>query len=281
MNKLYDAIDRFCARHPYWGIPNLMRYMVIGTVVMYVLCILTQNQAYVSLSLVPGSILRGEVWRLVTFIFLPLSTSPLSLLISLYFYYWMGNMLENYWGTPKFTIYYLSGIVLTVLASFLAHFLGGGGEISGLHYVNMSMFLAYATLYPDARVYLFYLIPVRIKWLAWLDLAYFAVGVLSSIGYGDWGGALAPVVALLNFFVYFAPYFTHKARVVRHQSSRQTVNFKKAVREQRREKGYNHKCEICGRTDTDYPDLQFRYCSTCGGYHCSCEDHISHPQHHQ
>ena len=274
MNKLYDAIDRFCARHPYWGIPNLMRYMVIGTVAMYILCLLTQNQAYISLSLVPGSILRGEVWRLVTFIFLPLSTSPLSLLISLYFYYWMGNMLENYWGTPKFTIYYLSGIVLTILAAFIAYFAGGFVMMYGVHYVNMAMFFAYAALNPNAMVLLFFFIPIKIKWLAWVDLAYFAYGVITSVAAGDWGGAAAPIVALLNFVVFFYPYFSKKARVQRAARSKQAVRFRQTVKASEHAKPYTHKCAVCGKTDADYPNMQFRYCSRCAGYHCFCEDHI-------
>ena len=274
MNKLYGAIDRFCARHPHWGIPNLMRYMVIGTVAMYVLCLLTQNQAYFILSLSPASVLRGEVWRLVTFMFLPLSFTPLSLLISLYFYYWMGNMLESYWGTAKFTIYYLSGVVLTILAAFIAYFAGSYVMMAGVHYVNMAMFFAYAALNPEAMVLLFFFIPIKIKWLAWVDLAYFAYDVITSVAAGDWGGAAAPVVALLNFAVFFYPYFSKRARFQRTARSKQAVRFRQTVKASERAKPYTHKCAVCGKTDADYPNMQFRYCSRCAGYHCFCEDHI-------
>jgi len=283
LNKLHDAIDRFCATHRNFGIYNLMRYVVIAQLAVYALYLLTgQNFTLIQLlALDPARVLQGQIWRLVTFVFVPPFFSVLSLAISLYFYYWIGNVLEDYWGTGKFTLYYISGVVLTIIASFLAYFLGGGGSIAGLHYVNMAMFLAYALLNPDAYVYFFFILPIRIKWLAWLDILYFAVDVLMAIGQGSWGAAMAPVVALLNFFVFFAPYFSHQAQVARRQNSRQAVNFKKAVREQQRDKGYNHKCEICGRTDTDYPDLQFRYCSKCEGYHCYCEEHIYNHQHHE
>ena len=276
MNKLYDRIDRFCARHPYWGIPNLMRYVVIGTAAMYILFLLTgQNWNLILLTgLSPYAILHGQVWRLVTFIFLPMDYNPFFLVISLYFYYWMGNLLENYWGTPKFTIYYLSGIVLSILGAFIAYFLGNFPFITGLHYVNMAMFLAYAALAPDAQVLLFFIIPVKIKWLAWLDLAYFAYEVISSIGYGDWGSALMPVVALLNFVVFFWPYFSKKARVQRSARSRQATRFRQTVKASQQPKGYTHKCCVCGKTDADYPNMSFRYCSRCAGYHCFCEDHI-------
>ena len=276
MNKLYDRIDRFCARHPRWGIPNLMRYVVIGTAAMYILYLLTGQspELYLLTSLSPYAVLRGQVWRLITFIFLPMTASPLLLVLSLYFYYWMGSILENYWGTPKFTIYYLSGIVLSILGAFIAYFLGSFPVIAGLHYVNMAMFLAYAALAPDAVVLLFFFLPIKIKWLAWVDLAYFAYEVLSSVGYRDWGSALMPVVALLNFAVFFWPYFSKRARVQRSARSRQATRFRQTVKASQRPRGYTHKCCVCGKTDADYPNMAFRYCSRCAGYHCFCEEHI-------
>ena len=280
LRKLDQALSRFCAKHPYWGIPNLMRYIVAGTVIMYVLILVTNYQAYSLLNLSFSAILRGEVWRLVTFIFVPVSLSPISLAISLYFYYWIGGILENYWGTPKFTIYYLSGIILTLLASLIAYLSGGGDYGYGMHYVNMAMFLAYAILNPEAYVYLLYLIPIKVKWLAYLDLIYFAYDVLTAIGARAWGYAAAPIVALLNFFVFFYPYFSHKARQERYRASKQATRFRQTVKASQQPKSYNHKCEVCGRTDTDYPNLSFRYCSRCTGYHCYCEDHIFNHVHH-
>ncbi|MDE7009851.1 MAG: hypothetical protein K2O93_01440, partial [Oscillospiraceae bacterium] len=91
---------------------------------------------------------------------------------------------------------------------------------------------------------------------------------------GYWGMALLPVVAILNFFIFFAPDFSRRADKIIARGRPQAVQFRKAVREQQRQKGYNHKCSVCGRTDADSPDLQFRYCSKCVGYHCFCEDHI-------
>jgi len=280
LRKINDAIDRFCASHPYWGIPNLMRYVVIGTVVMYVLSILTRGASQFALALLPSAVLQGEVWRLVTFIFQPMDTSPIFLAISLYFYYWMGNILESYWGTPKFTVYYLSGILLTIISTFVVHFAGGFAFTYGVHYVNMAMFLAYAALNPNATVYIFFILPVRMKWLAWADVIYFAYGVLISLSQGNWGGAAAPIIALLNFVVFFYPYFSRKARQERYRTSKQSVRFRQTVKASQQPKAYNHKCEICGRTDSDHPELAFRYCSRCAGYHCYCEEHIFNHVHH-
>ena len=284
MNKLHDAIDRFCALHRGFGIPNLMRYIVTGNVLVFALHLLTGADGMLLslLSLTPRMIVQGlQLWRLVTFVFIPFSTDVLSLVLSLYLYYYIGNVLEDRWGTGKFTIYYLSGILFSIIGAFAAYALGSPVSVWGLHYVNMSLFLAYAVLYSDAYLYLFFLIPIKIKWLAWLDVAYFAYGVLLSIGQRDWGNAVMPVVALLNFAIFFYPYISRSAQTARYRNSRQAVDFKRAVREQRRAKGYNHKCEIWGRTDADHPDLQFRYCSQCEGYHCYCQDHIyDHPHHH-
>ena len=275
MDKLHDSINRFCAKHPYWGIPNLMRYIVIATVAAYALGLVTNGVATLYMYLSPEAILHGEVWRLVTLVFLPSASGPISLLLFLYFYYWIGTILENYWGTPKFTLYYISGVVLTIIGAFVAYLLPGGySYISGLHYVNMAMFLAYAALAPDAIIYFMFFLPVKIKWLAWADLAYFAFEVLVQVGQHNWGSALAPIVALLNFVVFFWPYLCRKARVERAGRSKQATRFRQTVKASQQPKSYNHKCAVCGRTDAEYPNLSFRYCSRCAGYHCFCEDHI-------
>ena len=203
--------------------------------------------------------LHGEIWRIITFIFVPNNFSPFALILSLYFYYFIGNLLEQQWGTPKFNLYYFSGVVLTILTSVIATLATGVSQtVMGTYYVNMSMFLAFAALYPDMQVLLFFIIPIKVKWLAWADAALFAVDILGSLFRLDFLGALLPVIALLNFLVFF-------------------IHFKSAVKQQEkkaREQGYHHKCCVCGRTDTEYPNLQFRYCSRCAGYHCFCEDHI-------
>ena len=169
MNKLNDAIDRFCALHRNFGIYNLMRYIVAGNILVYALHLLTgADFRFIDLlTLSPHMVIHGfQLWRLITFVFIPFDFGPLWLVLSLFFYYQIGNTLERQWGSGKFTIYYLSGVILTVLASFLAYALGGSGLIAGLHYVNLSLYLAYAMLYPEAYINLFFLvffIPVKIK----------------------------------------------------------------------------------------------------------------------
>lgn len=278
MKKVYEAVDRFCARHPRFGVPNLMRYVVIGNVVVYLLMMLTRNADANALDFLTfrlDALCRGEIWRLVTFIFVPNTSGAFLLLIALYFYYWIGSTLERQWGTAKFNLYYFSGVLLTVIGTVLASLISGVNfTIAGTEYVNLSMFLAFALLFPDTQVLLFFIIPIKMKWLAIIDGVLFAVDIFSSLIVGNWAGVVLPVVALLNFFVFIYPEVHYFAERKKHQHARQTVQFKQAVRQQQQQRGYHHKCAVCGRTDADYPELQFRYCSKCAGYHCYCEDHI-------
>ncbi len=282
MKKLYDGMQRFCAAHPRFGIPNLMRVIVIGNVAVYVLMLLTQANDANALSFLTfnlNALLHGEVWRLVTFVFVPAYSSPFALLISLYFYYWIGSTLERQWGTAKFNLYYISGALLTVLGVVLASLITGNPYLTaaGTGYVNLSMFFAFAFLFPDTTVLLFFILPVRMKWLAYLDGALFAFDIIKAIGAHNWAGVVLPIVALLNFAVFIWPEVHYLKERAKYQNSRKTVQFRQAQQQQAKQaqqQGYRHKCAVCGRTDTDYPDLQFRYCSKCVGYHCFCQDHI-------
>ena len=202
MKKLYDGVQRFCAAHPRFGIPNLMRVIVIGNVAVYVLMLLTQANDANALSFLTfnlNALLHGEVWRLVTFVFVPAYSSPFALLISLYFYYWIGSTLERQWGTAKFNLYYISGALLTVLGVVLASLITGNPYLTaaGTGYVNLSMFFAFAFLFPDTTVLLFFILPVRMKWLAYLDGALFAFDIIKAIGAHNWAGVVLPIVALI------------------------------------------------------------------------------------
>ena len=184
-------------------------------------------------------------------------------------------------GTPT-TVQLLimwSGILATCKNSVLIASLISGQSytVAGSYYVNLSMFFAFAFLFPDTQVLLFFIVPIKMKWLAYLDAALFAVDVVRSLLAGNWGGALLPVIALLNFAVFIWPEVHYMADRAAYRHRPQTVQFKRAAQQQQKQEqqqGYHHKCAVCGRTDTDYPDLQFRYCSKCAGYHCFCQDHI-------
>ena len=291
LHRINRKIDEFCRAHPGFGIPNLMKIIVIGTALVYVLYMLTgYNASAISfLSFDLAHLLRGEVWRIVTFLFVPNTglTGSMGgafwLIISLFFYYFLGSALEREWGTAKFNIYYFSGTVLSLLCVIVFSLLSGVAfSLSGTYYVNMSMFFAFAMLYPETTI-LFWFIPIKIKYLAWISGALFVIDILSALLQLNFAGALLPVVALLNFFIFFADdLFAWLRRITgraAHQASPKTIQYKKAVKEQKKEKGYHHKCAVCGKTDTDYPDLDFRYCSKCNGYYCYCSEHINNHVH--
>ena len=165
MRKLNDAIDRFCALHPRLGIPNLMRYIVAANAVIYILGVFDQSGLlYSALALDAASVLHGQVWRIVTFVLLPTGGRPLAVVLSLFFYFWLGESMERLWGSTKFTVYYVSGMLLSTLASILALFLDGFAfPLFGAGYVNSALFFAYALTYPDAIVRVMYILPVKMK----------------------------------------------------------------------------------------------------------------------
>lgn len=262
-------LDRFCRRHPRFGIPRLMNIIVIGTVLVYLLDMFSRNSFSALIAYSLPAILHGQIWRLVTFVFVPSSSSNLILMaISLYFYWMIGTTLEREWGSAKFTVFYLMGVILNALLGFVTGY-------ATMDYIHLSMFFAFATLYPETRFLLFFFIPVKVKWLAWIDAALFAWTIIQYLFSGYPLLALIPVIAILNYLLFFASDFARLFGRVRHQTSRQTINFKKAQKKARETRGYIHKCAVCGITDADDPNMEFRYCSKCSGYYCYCMNHIN------
>ena len=131
MRKLNSAMERFAIRHPGFGVPNLMLYIVIGNAAAFFLLRMTGGQAIQFLYFDWALVLRGQIWRLLTFIFVPQSLDPFSLILSLYFTWFIGSMLEREWGTPKFNLYYLSGVVLTIVTGIVSHYAFHYGILTG------------------------------------------------------------------------------------------------------------------------------------------------------
>lgn len=289
MRAMQQWLDCFCYRHPKLSIPGLMKYIIIGNVLVYILDMFSTTGTGVAsalLSFSASAIAQGQVWRLVTFIFVPYFSRNIFLFaITLYFYYFIGTALEREWGAGKFTVFYLFGVILNILVGFLA-------GTASMYYVNMSMFFAFATLYPDLQFLLFFLIPVKAKWLAWFDGAYFAVVVLRYLFAGHFLVALLPIAAIFNYVLFFAAdisdqlsYFKQragyqaKARQNNRRTGPKTINFHDAKEHVKQKQGYLHKCAVCGKTDVTDPNMEFRYCSKCNGYYCYCSDHINNHVH--
>lgn len=263
------SIEQFCYKHPGFGIPNLMRYITAANVAIWVLGAINRSFLGV-LTFDPALILHGQIWRLVSFIFYPPSMGLLAFL-AFWFYYWIGSTLEAQWGTGQFTIYYFSGVILTVLYGFIIYFITGRSVNLGSEYIYLSMFFSFAVLYPDMQVLFMYIIPIKIKYLAIVDAVYFAYSVIAN----SFPVNLLPLVALINFFIFCGG---ELFALLPRRPSKNTVNFRQEsarIRREQKDKLYTHKCAVCGRTDVDHPELEFRYCSKCQGYHCFCSDHIN------
>ena len=279
MKRLMDRIDRFCLLHPRFGIRRLMLYIVIGNIIVFALRMMDGSGLIYPLLRFSGQgILHGEIWRIVTYLFVPASTSPLWLLIELYVAYWIGTALEHEWGAGKFTIYYVIGALFQALFGVVLSLVTKTDVVVFATYLNLSLFFAFATLYPDMQVLLMFILPVKMKWAAFVSLAFFVYEIITT----PFPMALVPIGAVLNYLVFFGGRLLDYVRPSRVRAGRKTVQFHseaKRIRKEQEQRGYRHKCEVCGRTDADYPDLQFRYCSRCAGYHCFCEDHISNHTH--
>lgn len=278
MKSWNKRIDSFCRRHPKFGVPRLMLYIIIGNILVYLVGMMdTTGTFYSLLRFDPAAFLHGQIWRLLTFALVPETNGILWLAISLYFYYFIGTALENEWGAGRFTIYYLSGMLVLAIYSVLWYAVTRQPVYVTAHYLNLSLFFAFATLWPEQRVLLFFFIPMKMKWLAWVDAAFFAVEIVMNLVAGRVGYALVPVAAMVTYLVFCGSWLFDFFRPKTVKQKARTIQFKQAVRQAERARGnapYTRKCAVCGRTDTDNPGLEFRYCSRCEGYHCFCADHI-------
>lgn len=288
MNK----IRRFFNIH---NIPNLMYYIIIINVVVFVMDIIAGSlwQTSVSgwLTLNPADVIRGQVWRLVTFVFvLPdLGTGFINIvlwnILVLYFYYWIGSNLEQYWGSGKFTMYYLSGIVVCWICAFAGYGLsfvlpGYIGTMSSL-LLNSGLFLAFATVFPNETIRIFLILPVKVKWLGIISFVGMALGVLGGIVMGDILSAMTSVAVLANYLLWFGAEWIERIRFGSKNKVRKAQFKSKIIKmdAKRGVKNYRHKCCVCGKTDESDPNMQFRYCVKCSGLKEYCMDHINNHTH--
>ena len=277
--KFIDKLERKFGR---FGIPNLTIYMIVCYVIGYALMIV--NPGILNwLSLEPAYILRGQVWRLVTWVLYPPSTSGVLwfAIAVLFFYYPIGTSLERTIGTFKYTLYILSGVIFTILGAFILYFLLGGnvlvGNVFSTYYISLSTFLAYAMCYPDMQVLLMFIIPVKMKWMAIFYVVIVVYEMIQYIMAGAWYLVIPIVASLLNFIIlYFGTkdFSRYNPKEVHRRNE-----FRRAMEPQGRMKSGSgsvtkHKCAICGRTELDDPNLEFRFCSRCNGNYEYCQDHL-------
>ena len=285
MKKLRKQFNLFCFRNRDKGIPNLMLYIVLGTAVVYVMSDILGNPLLYSLLYFDRTlILQGQVWRLLTYPLTYRVGNLLLMAVSLFCYYSIGRAMENVWGTLRFNLFYLTGIVMMDIYCML---FGGSASVA---YLNTSLFLGYATMYPDATFLLMFIIPVKAWIFALLDL----VVVLMNLLFYPFPYNLFAVISLANYFLFFGedvlnviPMKWRRKLMGLFRKNRKpqgptVIPFRPQASQsapQPQKAAYTHRCTVCGRTDVSDPELEFRYCSRCKGYYCYCQDHINNHTH--
>lgn len=291
----------FERKYSKYAVRDLSLKLIILYLAGYVIYYLKPEILY-HMTLNPYAIVHGQVWRLVSWLMIPPSTSNLFFIaVMMFFYYSIGTSLERVWGAWRYNVFIFTGILLTIVSAFLwmgfTYLTGGGGTLAQVgagsyfgyyslafstYYINMGIFFAYALTFPEAMVLLFFIIPVKVKWLGLLDVAYLVFEFLQATS--------ATRFAIAATFVNIAILYLRSHRSVRRSYSGRTMEdiFHSAVgtgasknrsagpvRRQMRPAGaVVHRCAICGRTQADNPDLEFRYCSKCEGGQEYCQDHL-------
>ncbi len=278
MSKLRNKFERFCFKNRHIGIPNLMLFVSIGAAIVYLMSMFGMEDLANLLCFNRKLILQGQVWRLISYVFVYDAGNIIFTIISLLCYFSLGRAIENAWGTFRFNLFYFTGMILMDVFCMLF-----GGQANVL-YLNMSLFLSYATLYPDARFMLFFFIPVKAWIFALIDLALTLQQVILLALAGYFPLCLLPLVAIANYFLFFGKDVVNVLPPAwrRRRKKEPKIIDAEPVRKSapKQEKTpYTHRCVVCGRTDVSHPNLEFRYCSRCKGYFCYCEDHISNHNH--
>lgn len=264
-------LKRLEARMRRWAIPNLTGLIVAGQVLLFVVQ-MARNQgggvdAFAGVRLDPALVLHGEVWRLVTFAFVPFSMNIINAFFGWMMFYFFGSALENQWGTVRYNTFLLIGVVANIAAAFVAWAVGSFAVASN-YFLYTTVFLAFAQLFPGFIINLFFILPIQIRWLAlltWIGLAY-------GLVVGDWMNQLLIVASILNYLVFFGP--AHWREVKQGQRRR---SFEALV--QKSTRSAVHVCRVCGLDSDASPKTAFRYCSKCAGQCCYCPEHIQSHEH--
>jgi hypothetical protein len=260
---LLDKLERTFGR---FAVPNLALYFVVGQVFVVLARMFGRLEAE-TLIYAPVLLLHGEWWRVFTFLFvIPLPQSAFGYMFMAfgwYLFYLMGNALESFWGAFRFNLFLFLSYALTVALSFIAP-----GSVVTNVFILGSVFLAFAFLNPDFELLLFFILPLKIKWLALVAWAWNAVQFIR----GDLADRLQIGAAVATFFLFFGGDMVRTLRQGRRTAARRAEKAVEAVQPR-------HVCHVCGKTDRTHPQLDFRYCSQCAGDQCYCPEHIRNHAH--
>jgi hypothetical protein len=247
-----DRMEKMLGR---FAVPGLIRYVVALNALVFILVTLDPNYIQV-LELDPTAVRNGEVWRAFTWIFIPETMSFFWILFYLIFTWWLGDMLEESWGAFRLNAYYFLGMALCIASALIF------GAAGGNFFLNLSLFLAAATLAPNFEILLFMILPVKMKWVALFSLIVPAGYLL----FGPLDMKMMVVMCLGNYLAFFAPaFFRNRAELQ-----------KTGERRKRFEKAWDgeqtvHCCEVCKITEISHPDAEFRVSADGHEY---CSDHL-------
>jgi hypothetical protein len=265
ISKLEPKLGRF-------AVPNVTVIFIIGQVFLYVAQQLNPGQGGVDVldkvRLYPERVLSGEVWRLVTFLFDPPLTHLIFAFFFWYLFYLMGTTLEASWGTFRYNVFLLIGYLASLVSAFAVYFAFGLNLPATNGFLYGSVFLAFARLYPDFVMYIFFILPIKIRWLALFQWCGYAVGFL----FGDWMSRGMIAASVLDYLLFFGRDISRDMK----QGHRRMQHQAKSLRSPQR---LVHKCAVCGLTSDEAPRMQFRYCSKCEGERCYCSEHLQNHEH--
>ena len=327
MNKLLDKMQKKFGKY---AVPHLSAVIVGCYAVGYILRLINPNIiAYMYLD--PYMILRGQVWRLITWLVIPPTATSIFTIIMLIFYFSIGRSLERAWGDFRYNVYIFGGILITIVSAFVMYFIFMKvnpliaiqmGPAFSTYYICMSIFLAFAATFPNAVVLLYFVIPLKVKWLGLLYAAFLGydaykfVRVIAAGAAVGWVYLIAMLVSFVNFILFF--FSTRNMQRISPQEIKRRREFQQRMQEGMRanqnrgaqgpysaggayggagaaggaaagrpnaQRGGNaaggrpaglprHVCTVCGRTELTNPELEFRVCSKCGGFHEYCQDHL-------
>lgn len=263
-----NFLDKLERKFGKYAIENLMLYILAGNAFVFLFHHVAGNAFDQLITFNLNAIMHGQIWRLITFVFIPNTVDPIWFLFSAYLYYSISREIEYAWGSFKFNVYYFLGVFLTMLASSLFNAEGT------TFFINLSLFLAYATLFPNVQFRLYFIIPIKVKYLALLDVAL----ILYEFFTGNIVVKVFIIISLLNYFLFFG------IPLLKKRSTKTQRTFNKQRRELSKGSGMPihvafHKCHVCGKTELSDPEMEFRYCSKCNGNYEYCMDHIKDHNH--
>ena len=271
MNKMERKFGRY-------AIPNLMYYIVILYGIGLVLQLVQPYLYWQYLCLDAKAILHGQIWRIVTFLIYPpamgswVFTSVFLGVIALFLYHNLGQTLENIWGPFRFNVFFFMGVLGQVIAALVAYLVFGERIAMTTGFLNFSIFLAFAIYFPDVQFLLFFVLPIKAKWLAVAECAVY----LYSFVFGSLSTRVEIAISLANVIIFVLMTRNYKRYAPKEIKRRK--DFKREVKILPQGKT-RHRCAVCGRTEQDGDHLEFRYCSKCEGNYEYCQDHLYTHQH--